>query len=245
MITAFGAFINAMGILLGALAGLILPAALSIRAQAFLRSALGAATIFAALRLVWISLTGTFWSCLAQLAVALAAIMLGYALGKALKLQKLSNRVGHQAVILIGRVQKNGPRNPFDGFTACAILLCAAPLGLIGAIIDGLTGYFWLLAVKAAIDGIAMTSFIRMFRWPAAMAAFPVFLLFNVITVTTRLYLAPFLDAHGLVNSVGAAAGFITCAVSLVVLETRKVELANYLPALAVAPALTWVLTKI
>jgi len=41
---------------------------------------------------------------------------------------------------------------------------------------------------------------------------------------------------------VGIAAGLITCAVSLVIFEVRRVELANYLPALVVAPllALGW-----
>jgi uncharacterized membrane protein YqgA involved in biofilm formation len=43
-------------------------------------------------------------------------------------------------------------------------------------------------------------------------------------------------------GQVGIAAGLITCAVSLVIFEVRRVELANYLPALVVAPllALGW-----
>ena len=35
-------------------------------------------------------------------------------------------------------------------------------------------------------------------------------------------------------------AGFIVCAMALVIFEVRRVELANYLPALAVAPLLLW-----
>jgi len=239
---AFGAFINAMGILLGALLGLLLPKPLPVRTQVFLRSILGAATTFVALRLVWLSINGTFWACLKQLAIAMVAVMLGHALGKWLKLQKLSNRVGHRAVLIMENVQKHGLRHHADGFNACAILLCSSPLGIVRALTDGLSGYFWLLALKGAIDAIAMASFVKMFRWPAAMAAFPVFLILSVITIATRLYLAPFLDAHGLTQSVNAAAGLVASAVALVVLETRKVELANYLPALVVAPILAWII---
>ena len=43
-----------------------------------------------------------------------------------------------------------------------------------------------------------------------------------------------------LINSVNAVAGLIACAVALVIFEVRKVELANYLPGLAVAPLLAW-----
>ena len=39
--------------------------------------------------------------------------------------------------------------------------------------------------------------------------------------------------------SVQAAAGLIICATTLVILEIRRVELANFLPALVLAPLLT------
>jgi uncharacterized membrane protein YqgA involved in biofilm formation len=125
------------------------------------------------------------------------------------------------------------------------VLFCAAPLGWLGAVADGLSGYFWLLAVKAVMDALAMTSFIKIFRWPAALSAFPVFVLLGGITLVCRLYAAPFLDSHSLhehdlINSVNAAAGVIACAVALVIFEIRKVELANFLPGLAMAPLLVW-----
>jgi uncharacterized membrane protein YqgA involved in biofilm formation len=34
--------------------------------------------------------------------------------------------------------------------------------------------------------------------------------------------------------------GLIACAVALVIFEVRRVELANFLPSLAIAPLLTW-----
>jgi uncharacterized membrane protein YqgA involved in biofilm formation len=48
------------------------------------------------------------------------------------------------------------------------------------------------------------------------------------------------LDLHALTNSVNVAVGLIACIVTVVIFEVRKVELANYLPALAVAPLLAW-----
>jgi uncharacterized membrane protein YqgA involved in biofilm formation len=239
MIT-IGAFLNAIGILLGGLFGLARRKPISARTQLFFRNALGAFTIFFGLRLVWLSVNGTFWSCIRQIFIALLALILGNLIGKLLALQKISNHFGRFAGNLIVSPQSNSPRKMADGFNACAILLCAAPLGLLGAVTDGLSGYFYLLAVKAVMDGLAMTSFVKIFRWPAALSAIPVFVFLGAITFTIQFYAKPFLDSYNLIYPVNAAAGFIACAVALVIFEVRKVELANYLPALALAPLLTW-----
>jgi uncharacterized membrane protein YqgA involved in biofilm formation len=45
-----------------------------------------------------------------------------------------------------------------------------------------------------------------------------------------------------LVDPVNAAAGLIVCAIALMIFEVRRVELANFLPALAIAPLLAWLL---
>ncbi len=240
-----GAFLNAIGILLGGLGGLALRKPLSLRTQIFFRSALGLSTIVFGLRLVWLSLGGTLSSVLGQILVALLAIMVGFWIGKLLRLQQWSNRLGRRAGHAIAPAQTNGPRQAGDGFAACTVLFCAAPLGWLGAVTDGLSGYFWLLAVKAIMDALAMTSFVKTFRWPAALSAFPVLVLLGGIALACRLYVAPFLDSHSLhehclINSVNTAAGFIACAVALVIFEVRKVELANFLPGLAVAPLLAW-----
>jgi uncharacterized membrane protein YqgA involved in biofilm formation len=90
------------------------------------------------------------------------------------------------------------------------------------------------------MDGLAMTSFVKMFGWFSALSAFPVYVFLGAITLAVQFYAKPFFDSHNLVDSVNAAAGFIALAVALVILEVRKVELANYLPALLVAPLLAW-----
>jgi uncharacterized membrane protein YqgA involved in biofilm formation len=231
-----GAFLNALGILLGALFGLAQRAPLSARTQDFFRRALGAATVFSGLRLVWLHVNGTFLSCVKQIFIALFAIVLGNLIGKIFRLQKISNRLGRFAGNLILCSQSNAPRKTGDGFIACTILFCAAPLGPIGAVTDGLAGDFYLLAVKAVMDALAMTSFVKFFRWPTVFSAFPVYAFFGVLALTCQLYAKPFLAAHGLLDSVNVTAGFIACAVALVIFEVRKVELANFLPAVAVAP---------
>jgi uncharacterized membrane protein YqgA involved in biofilm formation len=241
-----GAFLNAMGILIGGLFGLALRHPLSLRTQVFFRSALGAFTIFFGLRLVWLSVNGTFLPASKQLLIAVLAVTLGFWIGKLLRLQKISNRLGRHAGHLVAAASAGAPRKIGDGFTACAILFCAAPLGWLGAVTDGLplmespSGDFWLLAVKAVMDGLAMTGFVKIFGWPSAMSAFPVYAFLGGITFACQFYAQPFLAAHGLVDPVNAASGLIAWAIALMIFEVRRVELANFLPALAVAPLLAW-----
>ena len=41
------------------------------------------------------------------------------------------------------------------GFQTCAALFCAAPLAIFGSVQDGLSEYYYPLAVKAVMDGLA------------------------------------------------------------------------------------------
>lgn len=236
-----GAFLNAIGILIGALFGLAQRAPLTLATQDLFRRALGAGAVFFGGRLVWLGVNGTIWPCLKQIFIAMLAVSLGHAIGHFLRFQRMSNQLGKLAGNLIASAQSKSfsSRPALDGLSACTILFCAAPLGLIGAVTDGLADDFYLLAVKAVMDGLAMTGFIKVFGWPSAFSAFPVYGFLGAITFGCQVYARPFLGAHGLTDSISVTAGFVAGAVALVILGVRKVELANFLPALVLAPVFT------
>lgn len=234
-----GAFLNAVAILLGALFGLVRREPLTLRTQKSCQSALGAFTAFCGLQLVWLNVSGSFTVVLTQLFLAVLAVVLGNLLGKILGLQKISNRLGRHAAQLLARAGENPATRPADGFWAATILFCAAPMGIIGALTDGLGYYFYPLAVKGVMDGLAMTSFVKSLRWPVAMSALPLFLFLNSLTWLAEKPLAGWLTNPALMHSFNIAAGLILCAITLLILQVRRVEIANYLPALALAPLLT------
>jgi uncharacterized membrane protein YqgA involved in biofilm formation len=236
-----GALLNAIGILLGGIFGLVRRKRFSLPAQLFFRNAIGVFNVFFALRLIYESMEGTFSSCLKQILVALAAVVLGFWAGKLLKLQKFSNYLGRSAGNTITLAAKHPGQNAADGFNACAVLFCAEPLGIIGAVTDGLSNYFYLLAVKAVMDALAMLDLVKIFRWPSMLSAVPVYVFFSAIALAMQVYLKPLLTPHEL-DSINVAVGLIACIVTIVIFEIRKVELANFLPALVIAPFLAkWV----
>lgn len=235
-----GAFLNGLGILIGALFGLAMRKPAAARTQEFFKLALGVFTVFYGFRLVYESVQGTFGACVKQILIGAVAVILGYWIGRLLRLQTWSNRVGQHASTLLAAAQKNPPGPPAGGILAATLLFCAAPLGYLGAVADGLEHFFYLLLLKGVMDGLAMMSFVKIFRWPVAVAAVPVFFFFNGLSLLVQMSTAAWLNSPGVAAPVGVATGLVACSVALVIFNLRRVELANYLPAVLVAPVLAY-----
>ena len=243
-----GTILNAAGIVIGAGAGLLRKTPLSPATQLFLQRALGVATVFFGLRLTWISLSGSgsILRILGLLGIVLLALVLGRLTGRLLHLQKMSNRLGRFATERMAAAKPGNPRRFSDGFNACAVLYCAAPLGIVGPICDGLTvhsaagEYFYPLAVKAVMDGMAAMSFVSLFGAGVALSAVPVLVFQGTVTLLCMRFLQPFLQAHGLVDPVNATAGLLIFCVAVIIFGLRKIELTDYLPSLVFAPLLAF-----
>src|ERR1051325_1539573 len=235
-----GATLNAAGILVGGIAGLKRARPLSAPQEAFFKVALGVFSVYYGLQLTWRSLNGSFLQILKELLVAVIALMIGKLAGQLLQLQKLSNRVGRAARARISAVAANGPQRAEAGFKTCTVLFCAAPLGLLGALQDGLSGYFYPLAVKAVMDGLAAMGFVRIFGWGTVLSAMPVFVLLGTITLVSERFLKQFLEPT-LLDPVNAAGGLLVFSAGLVILELKKVDLAGSLPSLLFAPLIAWI----
>lgn len=240
-----GTILNVIGILAGGVIGLLWKKPLAMSTQSFFKISLGAATAFVGLRLTWLSLSAPFVHALKQLGIVILALVLGKLTGRLLRLQKTSNRLGQFARERMAAVKPGDPRRFSDGFNVCAILFCAAPLGMVGALCDGLSvpggvsGSFLPLAVKAVMDGLAAMSFVAMFGSGVLLSAAPVLAFQGTITLLAARLLQPLLLAHGLIEPVNATSGLLVFTVSLVILEIRKIELTDYLPSLVLAPLLS------
>jgi uncharacterized protein len=236
-----GTILNSAAILLGGLAGFFKPKPLPRAMEGHLRNLLGALTAFYGLRLVWLSVNGSFLAMLKQFVILILAMIIGRLLGRALRLQKISNRIGQRARESIARVQPDSPRPAGEGFRTCAALFCAAPLGILGAIQDGLSQYPYPLAIKAAIDGLATLGFVPLFGRSVILAAIPVLAFQGTLTLLCSHGIGPWLQLHGLVPSINTVGGVLVSCVSLILLGLNRLEIADYLPAVAIAPLITWV----
>ena len=237
-----GTFLNVAGILVGGIIGLAGRKSLSAANESFFKVTLAAVTVFCGLRLTWLSFSGSFSNVLKQFVIVLLALTLGKITGRLLHLQRMSNALGRQARDRISGAKPNDPKRFSEGFKTCTALFCAAPLGILGSLQEGLSlsSDFYPLGVKAVIDGLAALGFVSVFGRGVLLSAVPVLAFQGTLTLASERFLEPFLAAHGLQASVNAAGGLLIFSVARLMLGLKRIELADYLPSLAVAPLLTW-----
>src|SRR5581483_12389805 len=129
-----GPLLNAAGIVIGGCVGLIRRKPLAAATESYFRVILGAFTVFYGLRLTWISLGGSWAQILKQLGLVIVSMMIGKLIGRAVRLQRMSNRLGQQARERINNATRGDPDRLNQGFRTCAALFCVAPLGILGSI---------------------------------------------------------------------------------------------------------------
>ncbi|MCX8156561.1 MAG: DUF554 domain-containing protein [Verrucomicrobiae bacterium] len=239
-----GTALNVAAIVAGGLAGSHPRWRLTQPREQQIKTLLGVLALVLGGKLFWEGTQGPFLHALKLWGLVLLSLMLGKMVGRLLGLQQASNRLGQYA---LQRLQAPGgaSRRWDQALLVGAALFCAAPLAFIGSLQDGLHNFWFLLAVKAVMDGLAAQAFVPMLGRGIVLAALPVAAWQGLLTLGTRAlveagWLSTFAPATSALHLV---CGFLAVSVAVVIFEVRKVELANYLPALVVAPGLArWLL---
>jgi len=235
-----GTVLNAAGILFGGILGLTLSKQLSSPRQVAIKNLLGVFTVYVGLKMTWMSLGGGVGMVARQMAIVLLSLILGRVTGRLLHLQKALNRLGQYAKEKFTQARPATPGRWGEGFITCSLLFCVGPMAILGAIEDGLAGRWQTLGIKAVMDGLATMAFVTTFGWGVILSAIPVLAYQGTITLAAQ-WLAPFLTQRALLDSVSATGGLLVFCVALIILELKKIELADYLPSLVFAPLLTWI----
>jgi len=167
-----------------------------------------------------------------ELAV-LAALLLGVAVGELLRLHDGLEALGARFQRRLTRGE-GSPSRIAEGFVTASLVFCVGPLTILGSLDNGLRGDITLLATKSLLDGVAAVAF-------AAALGPGVYL--SVITVLVvqggisggAFLLTDLMDGPTIL-AITAAGGLILLGVGLRLLELKPVRVANFLPALVLAP---------
>jgi uncharacterized protein len=233
-----GTILNAAAIVVGGVIGVTTVKDLSPVNQSRLKVVLGAFTVYAGLNMAWNGFGGGFMHRAAQLGIAVLALALGRLTGELLRLQKGLNQLGRIAKEKFAEAKESGSRGPVEGFVTCTLLFCVGPMAILGALQDGLLGSYRTLAVKSALDGLATMAFSKVLGWGVILAAIPVLVYQGAITLAAGLA-EPYLRNPELLESLNLAGGLLVFSIALIILEIKKVALADYLPGLIYAPLFT------
>lgn len=227
-----GTLINFATVILGGTLGLIIGGHLPERIKVIVVTAIGLMTI----------VLGVSSAILTENAlIPLVALVLGAIIGELLDIDKGINSLGDWLKL---RFDKAGSGQNFTtAFVVASLQFCVGPLTILGAINDGLTGNYSLLAIKSVLDGFSAIIFASTFGFGVLFAGATVLIIQGGISLLAG-YIKPLLvsvpnahmSAQPRVIELSAVGGVILIGLALNILDIKRFKVANLLPALVLAP---------
>ncbi len=130
------------------------------------------------------------------------------------------------------------------GFLTASLLFCIGPMTILGAIQDGLSGDYNLLAVKAIMDGFAALAFASTLGVGVLFSITVIFLYQGGISLLAAQ--AQALITPAMMNEMTATGGILLLGLAISsLLEIKSIRVGNFLPALLFAPLIIAILNAL
>ena len=166
--------------------------------------------------------------------ILLGSLLLGTIVGEIINIELGLERAGDW---LQKRLARSGSTLS-EAFVSASLVFCVGPLSILGSLDNGLSGDTTKLVIKATLDGFAALAFGATLGWGVLLAIITVLLYQGGLSLGAHA-IAPLLMSNaGAITELTATGGLILVAVGLKLLKIRDLRVANYLPALVVAPLL-------
>ena len=120
------------------------------------------------------------------------------------------------------------------GFATASLVFCVGPMTILGAMQDGLTGDYSLLAIKSMLDGFASLAFASTLGLGVVFSVLTILIYQGGICLLAGVAQNVLSDA--MIGEMSATGGVLIVGIGLLLLDLNKVRVANLLPALIVAP---------
>jgi uncharacterized membrane protein YqgA involved in biofilm formation len=223
--------LNVVTVVIGSLLGTILGHRLPDKMRQTVMSGLGLVTAVVGMQMA----LGTH-----NVLLVMGSVLIGGVLGEWWQIQEKLEAVGRWLEERVGGAMANGDeRSITRAFVTASLVFCVGPMTILGSIQDGLTGDYSLLAIKSMLDGFAALAFsatlgpgvilsvltILIFQGGLSLAAMRIGSVLGVVTRQTPW-----------VVEMTAAGGVLILGISLILLDLRRIRVANLLPAVVIAP---------
>lgn len=229
-----GTFINVAAILIGGTIGLIFGSRIPERYKNTVIAGMGLFTSAMGLQMFLKS---------GNPLIVLGALILGALIGEWLKIEDRLQAFGQALEQRFSKDSETGAGSKFvRGFMVASLLFCIGPMAILGSIQDGLTGDYNLLAVKSTLDGFASIAFASTLGVGVMFSSIIILIYQGGISLLAGQLSAIVTDP--MMNEMTATGGVILLGLAISnLLEIRKIRVGNFLPALAIAPLIVWVLS--
>lgn len=222
-----GTIVNAFSILLGGVLGLALPR-LSQGMRATVMQGIGMAVAVQGIMMAFKT---------NNLLIVIGSLVLGGVLGEALRVEAGLEKLGQWLERSVGAKSKG---KVAAGFVSTTLIYCVGAMAILGAIDSGVRLNHDMLYTKSMLDGFSSIIFASTMGIGVLFSSVPVFLYQGVIalgaTFITSLVSPGMLEA--ITAEVTSVGGILIIGIGLNILEIKKINVANLLPAVLVAAAL-------
>jgi uncharacterized membrane protein YqgA involved in biofilm formation len=227
-----GTFINVIAILIGSGIGLLFGSRLSDRFKSTMLSIMGIFTVTVGIQMFLKT---------ENMLIVLGALVLGAILGEWLKIEDWLKNFGIWIEKRISGGSESTSGRFVRGFLAASVLYCTGPMAVLGSISDGLSGDYLTLSIKSVLDGLLSIAFSSALGIGVAFSALPVFSYQGMITLLAAQLNA--IVSPPMMNEMTATGGILLIGIGISsMLELKKIRVGNVIPALAIAPAIVYVL---
>lgn len=221
-----GTLLNIATVLAGGLLGLLFRTRLPERVRQTVVSGLGLFTAAIGISLFIDS---------QNVIIVLFSLLIGSVLGEWWRIEARLTQLGEWLQSRFAASDKGGSAHFVRGFLTASLVFCVGPLTILGSIQDGLTGDYRLLAIKSTLDGFAAMVFASSLGVGVLFSVLVILVYQGGLSLLAQQAQGVFTDP--MITEMSAVGGVLLLGIAVSsLLEIKPIRMANFLPALVIAP---------
>ncbi|MBQ8525602.1 MAG: DUF554 domain-containing protein [Clostridia bacterium] len=217
-----GVFVNVATVLLGSLIGLFIKKGIPERVSGAVMTGIGMCN-------VCMGVTGVLDG--ENILVLIAAVAIGSVIGTLLDIDGRINRLGDW---VSGRFNAGGSNSIAQGFVTASLVFCIGSMTIVGSLNSGLRGDHEMIFTKSFLDLISSSMLAASLGIGVMLSAIFV-LVFQGALVLLAQFVAPFLTETAIAE-MSCCGSLLILVLGLNLMGISKIKIADYLPAIFIAP---------
>lgn len=226
----WGTIVNAIAIIIGGLLGMMLP-----RISEGIKS-----TVMQGLGLAITVLGITMALKSNQIVLVIMSVVIGGIIGELLRIEYRLEQLGDWLQAVLRKGSSAHPTSSISqGFVTCTLVYCIGAMAILGPLDGGLRQNHDILYTKSLLDGFLSIIFGSTLGIGVIFSAVSVFVMQGGIALAATFIAMAFSQASldAMIVQITAVGGILVIGVGLNILQIKKMNVANMLPALVIAAA--------
>lgn len=224
MVLPSGALVNAAAIILGSAVGMALHGHFPERFRRIVFQGLGLCVLLIGLQMAFT---------VKNPLILIFSILLGGLLGEALRLDRLFEALGERAKATL----RSANPDFTEGLITASLIFCIGAMAIVGSFDEGIRGDATVLYTKSILDGFASVALAATYGSGVLYSFIPVLLYQGGLTVFAGMFQEHFSPL--VISQLTATGGLLIVGIGLTLLDIKRINLSNLLPALLVVVVLT------